>query len=75
MTKTFRDQRLDRGWRLRDLSAECAQEGVPAPSTSHLSQIERGRVIPRPPLRAVLARLLDLPGGVKYFEQKDKVSA
>lgn len=60
---------------MRDLSQQCAQEGVPAPSTSHLSAIERGRVTPRPPLRAVLARVLDLPGGVQYFDHKDEVPA
>lgn len=71
MSTTFRDQRIARGWRLDDLSDECAKAGVPVRSRSHLSMIERGLVIPRPPLRAVLARLLDLPGGVRYFERKD----
>lgn len=56
---------------MRDLSDECAKAGVPAPSTSHLSAIERGNVTPRPQLRAVLARLLELPEGVKYFDQQD----
>lgn len=62
---------------MRDLAAECAKEGVPEPSTSHLSAIERGNVTPRPKLRAVLARLLDLPDGVGYFdpEEQREVSA
>jgi transcriptional regulator with XRE-family HTH domain len=71
MTSTFRDQRIERGWTLRDLSRECAKAGVPAPSSSHLSSIERGRTTPRPPLRVVLARLLELPDGVKYFDRED----
>jgi transcriptional regulator with XRE-family HTH domain len=74
MTTNFRDQRLERGWTLRDLSAECDKAGVPAPSSSHLSSIERGRTTPRPPLRRVLADLLDLPDGVHYFD-KNEVSA
>lgn len=71
MSTTFRDHRIARGWRLRDLSDECTKAGVPVRSVSHLSMIERDLVIPRPPLRAVLARLLDLPEGVKYFERED----
>lgn len=55
------------------MSDECAKEGVPVPSTSHMSMIERGLVKPRPALRAVLARLLDLPDGIRYFD-KDEAS-
>lgn len=71
MRSTFRNQRLERGWTLRRLSAECAQEGVHPPSSSHLSAIERGRVTPGPALRAALARVLDLPDGAAYFDRAD----
>jgi len=55
----MREQRLRRGWTLRDLAAKCAENGTPV-DHSQLSKIERGIYEPRPKLRATLARLLDL---------------
>lgn len=66
MAKTFRNQRLSRGWTLRDLADECERKGIPKPSDSNLSVIERGETTPRPRLRAVLCDLLDLP--IDYFD-------
>lgn len=66
MRKTFRNQRLSAGWSLRRLAEECEAAGIPKPSDSNLSVIERGIHAPRPELRAVLCELLDLP--IDYFE-------
>ncbi|HEY9367592.1 helix-turn-helix transcriptional regulator [Streptomyces sp.] len=54
-----RDQRLRRGWTLRDLAQKCADKGAPV-DYSHLARIERGLHTPGPKLRVVLAELLDL---------------
>lgn len=51
--------RLKRGMTLQDLAGECAAEGAPV-TDSTLSRIERGLQTPRPRLREVLARLLDM---------------
>ncbi|MFH9011195.1 helix-turn-helix transcriptional regulator [Streptomyces sp. NPDC017943] len=51
--------RLRRGMTLRDLAEKCAADGVPV-GQSTLSRIERGKQVPRPRLRSVLATLLDL---------------
>ncbi len=51
--------RLRRGMTLRDLAEKCAADGVPV-GQSTLSRIERGKQVPRPRLRSVLASLLDL---------------
>lgn len=51
--------RLLRGMTQRDLAEMCAQEGVPV-EECQISRIERGVNMPRPRLRALLARLLDL---------------
>lgn len=56
---TFKDRRLRRGMSLRALAARCEEEGAPV-SNSQLSKIERGLYTPRPRLRAVLARVLDM---------------
>jgi transcriptional regulator with XRE-family HTH domain len=68
MNATFREQRLKRGWSLRDLADQCHLKGLPRPSDSNLSVIERGLTAPRPPLRAALAELLDLP--ITYFDER-----
>lgn len=60
---------------MRDLSDKCAEAGLRPPSTSHLSQIERGRVTPRPPLRAVLAKLLDLDPVGDFSRQDEGASS
>lgn len=73
MTKTFRNQRLERGWTLRDLADQCVAKGIPKPSDSNLSTIERGKHAPRPELRAVLCELLDLP--IDYFDQSERVAS
>ncbi|MFD0850832.1 helix-turn-helix domain-containing protein [Actinomadura adrarensis] len=67
MSKTFRNQRLRRGWTQRDLAAEVERQGLSKPSDSNLSLYERGKVVPRPQLRAVLCELLDLP--IDYFDE------
>lgn len=74
MRTTFRERRLSRGWTLRDLAQKVAERGLPTPSDSNLSSIERGKTSPRPPLRLALAELLDLD--VTYFDDRpDRVSA
>lgn len=70
MRQTFRNQRLRRGWSLRALADECEKRGIPKPSDSNLSVIERGRTVPRPELRAVLSELLDLP--IDYFDKDEQ---
>lgn len=65
---TIYAQRLQLGLTLRDLADRCAQEGTPVHFTT-LSAIERGIHVPRPPLRAALARVLDLDI-VTDFERK-----
>lgn len=65
MTKTFRDQRLELGLTQQELAARCTQEGAPISDVA-LSNIERGVWSPRPRLRAVLCRILDLPNS--YFD-------
>lgn len=70
MTKaeaSVREQRLRRGWTQEDLARQCAAAGVDV-TYSALSKIERGLYVPRPKLRAVLAKLLDLD--VAEFERK-----
>jgi len=58
-TVTVRQKRLERGWTLDDLAQHCKAEGAPT-AVSNLHRIEAGVQVPRPRLRAVLARLLDL---------------
>jgi transcriptional regulator with XRE-family HTH domain len=65
-TANVREKRLQRGWTLDDLAAKCAAEGVPT-SVPNLHRIERTQQVPRPGLRAVLAKLLDLD--VNDFER------
>lgn len=55
----FRRQRLARGMTLRELAEKCATEGAPV-GDSQLSKIERGLYTPRPKLRVVLARVLEM---------------
>lgn len=66
-TTDLRSQRLRRGLTLRDLADKCADEGASVHFT-HLGRIERGMSVPHPPLRAVLAKLLDLD--VNDFDRK-----
>jgi transcriptional regulator with XRE-family HTH domain len=73
MRQTFRNQRLSRGWTLRDLAEQCKAKGIPKPSDSNLSVIERGETTPRPALRAVLCDLLDLP--IDYFDDAEQVAS
>lgn len=67
MPRTFRTQRLTRGWTLVQLVEQCRAEGAKA-STGQLSEIERGLRTPEPALRAALCRLLDLP--LTYFPER-----
>jgi transcriptional regulator with XRE-family HTH domain len=73
MRQTFRNQRLSRGWTLRDLASQCEREGIPRPSDSNLSVIERGETTPRPALRAALCKVLDLP--IDYFDEPEQVAS
>lgn len=57
---------------LQDLAEKCAADGAPI-SQSTLSRIERGKQVPRPKLRLVLATLLDLD--VDDFEQQPQPDA
>lgn len=70
MRMTFRERRLSHGWTLRDLAQKVGERGLPTPSDSNLSSIERGKTSPRPPLRLALAELLDLD--VTYFDTEDE---
>jgi len=63
----LRLQRLRRGLTLLDLAKRCAGEGSSV-TESQLSRIERGIYVPRPDLRATLARLMDLD--VTDFERQ-----
>lgn len=64
---TVREQRLRRGWTIKDLAQQCAEAGT-ATSEANLYRIECEGQIPRPGLRAVLAKILELD--VNDFEQK-----
>jgi transcriptional regulator with XRE-family HTH domain len=57
---------------LRELAEKCAADGAPV-GQSTLSRIERGKQIPRPRLRSVLARLLALD--VDDFERHSQPDA
>ncbi|MFD5468850.1 helix-turn-helix transcriptional regulator [Streptomyces sp. NPDC127105] len=59
--------RLRRGMTLQDLAEKCAADGAPV-SESALSRIERGKQVPRPKLRFVLAELVGLD--IDAFEQQ-----
>lgn len=65
-TTSIRGRRLAKGMTLRDLAAKCADDGAPVHFTQ-LGRIERGLNAPRPQLRAVLAKVLDLD--VEAFER------
>lgn len=73
-TTPLRERRLLRGLTLRDLSAECAERGVPV-DNSQLSKIERGLSEPRPALRAVLAEYFDLNSDLQPKDLETKRSA
>lgn len=66
-TTSIRGRRLEKGMTLRDLAARCAADGAPVHFTQ-LGRIERGLNSPRPQLRAVLAKVLEL--GVEEFERE-----
>lgn len=66
-TTSIRSQRLTKGLTLRDLAAKCAAAGAPVHWTQ-LGRIERGLNSPRPQLRSVLAKVLDLD--VEDFERE-----
>lgn len=61
--------RLRRGMTLLDLAEKCAADGARV-SESTLSRIERGVQVPRPKLRSVLARVLELD--VDDFDQRSQ---
>lgn len=58
-TTNVQEKRLQRGWTLQQLAERCAAEGVPT-SVSNLHRIESGTQVPRPGLRVVLSKLLDI---------------
>lgn len=58
-TTSVRQRRLQRGWTLSELADRCAGEGVRT-AVSNLHRIESGAQVPRPGLRSVLAKLLEL---------------
>lgn len=66
-TSRCKTQRLRKGLTLRQLAEQCADEGSPV-DFGQLGRIERGEQVPRPKLRAVLAKLLDLD--VMDFERQ-----
>lgn len=66
-TSRCKAQRLRKGLTLRQLAERCANEGTPV-DFGQLGKIERGEAVPRPQLRSVLARVLDLD--VTDFERE-----
>lgn len=66
-TTSIRSSRLAKGMTLRDLAAKCAADGASVHWTQ-LGRIERGLNAPRPQLRSVLAKVLDLD--VEDFERE-----
>jgi transcriptional regulator with XRE-family HTH domain len=58
-TTDLRAKRLQLGLTLRELSSECAERGAPIHFTQ-LGLIERGKAVPRPRVRAVLAGILGI---------------
>jgi transcriptional regulator with XRE-family HTH domain len=58
----------------RELADRCKEAGVKV-SDSQLSKIERGVCMPYPPLRAVLAKLLDLDIDLQQVQDKTEVKA
>lgn len=58
-TTNVQQRRIQRGWTLQQLAERCAAAGVPT-SVSNLHRIESGTQVPRPGLRVVLAKLLEL---------------
>ncbi|MFE5675069.1 helix-turn-helix domain-containing protein [Streptomyces erythrochromogenes] len=69
-----RRSRRDLGLTQEALASRCAEAGVPV-AHSHISKIERGLYSPRPPLRRVLAQLLDLDPSVFDTEQPEGSAA
>lgn len=61
----LRDQRLRLGLTLRELAARCAAEGTPV-DFSQLARIEKGMCVPRPRVRAVLAKVLDIDAATDF---------
>lgn len=59
---------MRRGLTIRELAEKCAEQGTPV-SYSGLAYLDRGEYVPRPALRAALARILDLDP-VGDFERK-----
>lgn len=55
----MKGRRLELGLTLQALADRCARHGVSV-TEAQLSKIERGVHIPRPRLRALLARMLDV---------------
>ncbi|WP_225080490.1 MULTISPECIES: helix-turn-helix transcriptional regulator [unclassified Streptomyces] len=72
MRSPVKQGRLRRGMTLRELAEKCAADGAPV-SQPTLSRIERGRQVPRPKLRFVLAELLGLD--IDDFEQPPQPGA
>lgn len=66
-TSRCKTQRLRLGLTLRQLADRCTAEGTPV-DFSQLARIERGESLPRPGLRATLAKVLDMD--VNDFEQE-----
>lgn len=70
-TWPIRQERLKRGMTLAELAERCEAEGAPV-TEGQMSRIERGIFTPRPRLRAVLRRLLDLD---ENLERKVEVTS
>jgi transcriptional regulator with XRE-family HTH domain len=58
-TTDLRAKRLQLGLTLRELADQCAAQGAPIHFSS-LGLIERGKTVPRPRVRAVLAGILGI---------------
>jgi transcriptional regulator with XRE-family HTH domain len=63
--------RLEKGLTLQQLAAACSEQGAPI-SEGQLSRIDRGQMVPRPKLRAVLAEVLGLDVVVDFEKSRSE---
>lgn len=67
----LKEQRLRRGWTLRDLAARCEARGVPV-DFGQLGRIERHEAEPRPALGKVLGDLLGVDPATAFWKDEEE---